>query len=474
MFSLRSLLLFALANFLLHTFSFAQNKVIAGGGLHSLAVCSDGIVRVWGANYNGQLGDSTLPNTAVPMQINSLSGIISVAAGACHSLALKNDGTVWAWGRNQVGQLGDGTTNTNACQCKGVVQVSGLSGIIAIDAANHHSHALKNDGTVWSWGLNTFGQLGDSTTINKSSPVQVKGLTGIIAIATGNAYSLAVKNDGTVWAWGLNNNGQLGDGTTIDKWTPVLVSSLTGITAIAAGTVYSIALKNDGTVWAWGNNLSGAFGNGTNTNSSVPIQVNTGISAIAAGSYDYSLFLKKDSTVWACGDNTEGQLGDGTTTNRWNPVQSGSLNSIIAIAAGDLYHSLAMKKDSTLWAWGYNVEGGLGDGTFSTTGCGCKPSPVQVIGGVCTNTAGVNEIAEQENILLYPNPTNGVFTVSGLRSTIFGLNIYNIMGEKVTRSVIPNAVRNLTIDISNQANGIYFLQVNTIEKIYTAKIIIQH
>ncbi|MBI3500579.1 MAG: T9SS type A sorting domain-containing protein [Bacteroidetes bacterium] len=457
------------------SFSFAQT--FAGGVGHSLAVCKDGIVKICGWNLSGQLGDSTLPDTAVPMQINSLSGIISVAAGGSFSFALKNDGTVWAWGRNYGGELGDGTTSTTGCKCKPPVQVIGLSGVIAIDASGH-ALALKNDGTVWAWGYNLFGELGDSTTVNKSSPVQVKVLTGIIAIEAGASHSLALKNDGTVWAWGRNDNGQLGDGTTIDRWTPVKVDSLTSIMAIDAGANHSLALKNDSTVWVWGANATGQFGNGTNTNSFVPIQVNSGILAISGGN-TFSLFIKKDSTVWSCGENTEGELGDGTTTDRWTPVKVNSLTNVIAIAASTHYHCLAMKSDSTLWAWGYGQYGQLGNGIFYPTGCGCMPTPVQVIGGVCPNTAAVNEIEEENNIAVYPNPANENFTIKS-SAQISSVEIVNVLGEKVYSTIEPSnhltidSSTSLTINLSNQPQRIYFLQINTIEKIYTAKIIIQH
>jgi hypothetical protein len=150
-----------------------------------------------------------------------------------------------------------------------------------------HSLALKDDGTVWAWGYNGYGQLGNGTNTDSNVPVQVSGLTGITAIAWGGSHSLALKNDGTVWAWGYNGYGQLGNGTNTDSNLPVQVSSLTGITVIAGGSRHSLALKNDGTVWAWGYNGYGQLGNGTNTDSNVPVQVSglTGITAIAGGGY---------------------------------------------------------------------------------------------------------------------------------------------------------------------------------------------
>lgn len=201
--------------------------------------------------------------------VQTYQGSPQVAAGDYHSLALKSDGTVWAWGYNVCGQLGDGTTTSKTTP----VQVFGLTGITAIAGGGYHSLALKSDGTVWAWGDNGYGQLGDGTITQRIAPVQVYGLTGITTIAAGNCHSLALKSNGTVWAWGWNGYGQLGDGTTTDKITPVQVSCLTGITTIAAGGISSLALKSDGTVWAWGDNYFGQLGDGTRTDRKIPVTV---------------------------------------------------------------------------------------------------------------------------------------------------------------------------------------------------------
>jgi hypothetical protein len=234
---------------------------------------------------------------------------------------------------------------------------------------------LKNDGTVWAWGYNNYGQLGNGTYSNSNVPVQVSGLTGVTAIAWGWWHSLALKNDGTVWAWGYNKQGQLGDGTKTDSNVPVQVSGLTGVTAIAGSWKHSLALKNDGTVWAWGYNGDGQLGNGTNTNSNVPVQVSglAGITAIAGG-YQHSLALKNDGTVWAWGYNGDGQLGNGTNTNSNVPVPVSGLTGITAIAGGG-YHSLALKSDGAVWAWGENYSGQLGNGAWGDN----SNFPVQVL-----------------------------------------------------------------------------------------------
>jgi alpha-tubulin suppressor-like RCC1 family protein len=272
---------------------------IAGGYLHSLALKNDGTVWAWGWNDFGQLGDGTFNESHIPVQVQNLSGVTAIATGDNLSLALKNDGTIWTWGQNGNGQLGDGTT-TN--QNKPVQVVSGepppnnyLSGVQAMDAGTNHSLALKGNGlvacfivpscTVWAWGQNGNGQLGDGTFMERHIPVRVQNLSGVKAIASGSFHSLALKNDGTVWAWGQNDRGQLGDGHTTNQNTPVPAQNISGVAAIASHDAHSLALKNDGTVWAWGWNDFGQLGDGhtTNQNTPVPAQNISGVAAIATG-----------------------------------------------------------------------------------------------------------------------------------------------------------------------------------------------
>jgi alpha-tubulin suppressor-like RCC1 family protein len=357
--------------------------------------------EAWGDNSNGQLGNGTTTNSDTPVPVNTLSGLTAIAGGEDHSLALRNDGTVRAWGYNDYGQLGNGTTTSSDTP----VQVVGpggsgvLANAVAIAGGEYHSLALRSDGTVWAWGFGADGELGNGMTTYSDTPVQVAGtggsgyLTGVVAIAGGWQHSLALKSDGTVWAWGDNYNGQLGNGTTTSSDTPVQVvgpggsGTLTNVVAIAGGGYYSLALKNDGTVWAWGYNGVGQLGNGTTAESDTPVQVVgpggsgalTNVVAIAGGGY-YSLALKSDGTVWAWGSNEFGDLGNGSTTNTDAPVQvlglggSGFLTGVVAIA-GEEYDSLALRSNGTVWAWGYNALGGLGNGTTTNS-----DTPVEVVG----------------------------------------------------------------------------------------------
>jgi alpha-tubulin suppressor-like RCC1 family protein len=282
-----------------------------------------------------------------------------IAAGYYHTVALKTDGTLWAWGDNSFGQLGDGTTTDRYSP----VQVVGGNDWAAIATGSIHTVALKTDGTLWAWGDNSFGQLGDGTTTDRYSPVQVVGGNDWAAIAAGGSHTTALKTDGTLWVWGRNSNGQLGDGTTVQRNAPVRVGTDNDWAAIAAGWYHTVALKTDGTLWTWGENWDGQLGDGTTVRKTTPLRIGSGNdwAAIAAGWY-HTVALKTDGTLWTWGYNGEGELGDGTTVRKNTPVHIGSDQDWAGIAAGG-YHTVALKTDGTLWAWGSNWDGQLGVGT---------------------------------------------------------------------------------------------------------------
>jgi alpha-tubulin suppressor-like RCC1 family protein len=355
---------------------------ISTGAFHSQVIINDGTVWAWGENLFGELGNISTLNSSQPVQVLNLSGIGSISAGAFHSLVLKSDKTVWAWGKNLFGELGNGTT-INSFQS---VQASNLIEVKSVSSGAYHSLTLKNDGTVWAWGENLYGELGNGTTLNSFQPVQVLNLSGAGSISAGAFHSLALKSDGTVWAWGDNYFGQLGNNSSTNSFQPVQVTGINGVMSISAGEHHSLALKNDGTVWAWGYNYYSQLGNDTTSDRNyIPKQVQllSGVSSISAGA-NHSLALKSDGTVWAWGYNAQGELGNGTTTNSSLPVQVSGLSGVISISAG-ANHSLALKSDGTVWAWGENLYGELGNGTTANSS-----APVQVSGltGVALISAG--------------------------------------------------------------------------------------
>ena len=450
--------------------STADAQKIAAGWSHSLYLCNNGnTANAWGANAYGQVGDGATADKSLPALVNGLSGIKSIAAGYQHSLALKNDSTLWAWGDNTDGQLGDGTNAGKTAP----VKINGLSGVIAMSGgtAGYHSIALKKDGTVWTWGRNTDGQLGDGTIISKNAPVQVSSLTGIIAIAGGEYHSLAIKNDGTVWAWGKNSKGQLGNGTVVNSNVPIQVTGLTGITAITGGRFFSIALKNDSTVWTWGENLYGQLGNGTTIDSNIPVQV-TGLKEVTAiaGAAFHCLVIKRGGILLSWGRNTYGNLGNGTTINSSAPVQATGIINVVAIAGGTNY-SLAMKTNDSLFAFGRNTNGQLGDGTTVD-----KYSPTAVL-SLCSTPTSVEESIEStlSEMVVFPNPSaNGKFQFDSKASAsiVQCVAIYNLLGEKIFHAT-KEKLTNGMIDISNQPNGVYLMTWTSGEDVVYQKLIKQ-
>jgi alpha-tubulin suppressor-like RCC1 family protein len=388
------------------------SQLIAGNGANNLIICNDGSVRGSGINNKGNLGtETTTPSSSFVPKL-SLQNVKAVFM-ATGSFFLRSDGTILSSGDNTFGQLGLGKRDTTGCFCIPTPKLISNFTAKSIAPGDRFTAALKSDGTVWSWGNNTYGALGDGeslTTVlsNRYSldPTQVKGLSGITAISAGAGHTLALKGDGTLMSWGLNNYGQLGNGTSSREGCqcsslPVSVSGLTNIIAISANSLSSMALKSDGTVWAWGY-LYGTTSASPSVMSATPIQVQglNGINAISAGN-THGMALKKDGTVWTWGDNDLGQLGDSTTIKRTTPAQVANLTGIVSIAANG-FNCFALKNDGTLWAWGRNLSFELGEAS------GNKLRPYKIITG--TSTIPVSNIGFLAPLNLSSNiltsPTN--------------------------------------------------------------------
>ncbi len=353
-------------------------------------------IVAWGDNYRGELGTGDTFNRMTPTAVEGLIGVNAVAGGSQFSLALTADGRSWAWGNNDQAQLGMATTeacNDYRCSTKPLLQ--GLGGVTALSAGSANGMVLTSDGTVWAWGQNSAGQLGDGTTNDAVTPVQVQGLSNVAAIAEGGGFSLALERDGTVWSWGGNLDGELGlgqvgpnGGTDYSAHPhPARLTALGNVVAIAAGDSHALALTADGHVWAWGEGFRGALGLGgdpqsTTDNQPVPVPVPglAGIKAIAAGSQT-SLALATDGGVWAWGDNEDGEVGDGTTADRSSPRRVAGLSAIAAIAAGG-HHDVALDANGSVWGWGEDGSGQVG--VPATAACGdnggCVTTPAQVPG----------------------------------------------------------------------------------------------
>ena len=326
----------------------------------------------FGNNDDGQLGNGTVTTRTLGPVSGLPASVRQIAAGGSSSAALLPDGTVWAWGDNEYGLLGNGSTNFPASTPR---QVPGLTGItqIAVAVLGQDAYAVGSGGSVWAWGRNLHGQLGNGTTVNWYSPAPVPGLTGITQVSAGPGYTLALRSDGTVWAWGENDGGQLGDGTKADHLVPEQVPGLSGITQVLASGV-SFAVRSDGTVLDWG---FGYLGNGADAGTALTPQQVTGLTGITQVASDggHTLALRSDGMVWAWGLNKDGEVGDGTTNLRLSPEPL-SLSAIIRVAAGT-ETSAAIRSGGTLLTWGDNPKGGL---DISTCCLSVNPTPTPAAG----------------------------------------------------------------------------------------------
>jgi alpha-tubulin suppressor-like RCC1 family protein len=313
-------------------------KQIAAGSHMSEVLEANGTVWGAGRDYEGEMGNGTISSAGVDVPTQaSITGVAAIAAGQYTVYALKNDGTVWAWGFNAHGELGDGSVSDQSLT---PVQVVGLSNVVAVAGEEFGGLALRSDGTVWAWGYNANGELGNGTTNESTTPVQVQGLTGVTAIAGGMSFGLARRSDGTVWAWGSDSGRQLGISSWADQSTPVEVlapgggSPLTGVIAIAAGSGQAFAIRSDGSLVAWGYNGDGEIGNNNAPTDADPTVVLTGVEAVAGG-WSHTLALKQNGTLWAWGSNSDGELGIGSSGGQENaPVQVNISGTVVAIAAG--------------------------------------------------------------------------------------------------------------------------------------------
>ena len=339
----------------------------------------EGGLWLWGLGTTGRLGDNTIIDKSSPVQtVSGGTNWRSVSAVCLHSAAIKTDGTLWLWGSSGGGRLGDNSTINRSSP---VQTVSGGTNWRTVSLGGAHSAAIKTDGTLWLWGSNFCGRLGDNSTINRSSPVQtVSGGTNWRSVSSGSTHSAAIKTDGTLWLWGSSGCGRLGDNTIIDKSSPVqTVSGGTNWRSVSAGTTHSAAIKTDGTLWLWGIGNNGRLGNNSTITRSSPVQTVSGGTnwrSVSLG-FSHSAAIKTDGTLWLWGYGNFGRLGNNSTIDRSSPVQTvPGGNNWRSVSSGADF-SAAIKTDGTLWLWGRaDISGNLGDNTIIN-----RSSPVQTVSG---------------------------------------------------------------------------------------------
>jgi alpha-tubulin suppressor-like RCC1 family protein len=365
-------------------------KDVSGGSYHTLAIKTDGTLWGWGRNSSGQLGDGTRDQRIAPAQEALQSNTWrAVAAGHYHNAAIRTDGTLWTWGRNSDGQLGK---NDVVHRSSPVQEVLGSTEWLTVSCGVYHVVAKRGTSTLWSWGMNTNGQLGLGDVVHRSSPVIIGANTTWKDASAGGYHTVAIKYDGTLWAWGRNTSGQVGDNTVTHRSSPV--QEMTGTSTwktIDAGGYHSAAIKTDNKLWSWGRNIRGAFGDGTVTQTSSPVQEllsKTNWKTLSLGEnftlgmtdtpldFDDKYIRKSlfdDGNLYGWGNNTYGSLGDNSVTHRSSPVQTIAGGSNWKIVGSGWYHTVGIKTDGRLWAWGHNIDGQLGDGGITR-----KSSPVAI------------------------------------------------------------------------------------------------
>jgi alpha-tubulin suppressor-like RCC1 family protein len=370
--------------------------ILASGllaGAPTAPATADGSVHVlyaWGHTRDGELGDGmpptspgTVRTTPAPV-IDRATNVTQIESVLFTSIALHSDGSVWTWGRSDF--LGDGGATRSTPG-----RVPGLPPITQIATGFLNVFALGADGTVWGWGADHDGQLGDGgSDTDRTLPVKAP-ISGVVRIAVGNSFVLAQKSNGEVWAWGANEAGQLGNGTTTSALTPVRVNLPDGIVQLAAGFEWAMALRDDGSVWTWGVGSQAVLGDGTTANRSTPAPADprmTGITQISAGVFN-AMALAGDGTVWTWGGNEHGEVGDGTTDPAFSPVHL-SLSGIVKISVGDT-GSTAITSGGRLYYWGINLDGATGLSTASPI---TQPTLDTRLTGVTTATVSTTSFTQ--------------------------------------------------------------------------------
>jgi len=334
----------------------------------------------WGRNNYSQLGDNTGTTRSSPVQISGgATNWKEIGGGTTDSAGLKTDGTLWSWGRSGYGGLGIG--GSGALLRSTPVQIGANTTWTKLVKSIEHGHAIKTDGTLWAWGYNPLHNLGDGTATDRFSPIQI-GTSNNWADLSKNGTSTytrhAIKTDGTLWGWGLQNYGKIGDNSVTRRSTPVQIGANTTWKQVSNGYTLTTAIKTDGTLWTWGDNTHGQLGDNTRTSRSSPVQtISAGNSwrQVAAG-WNFAAAIKTDGTLWTWGLGSSGQLGNNGIASVSSPVQTvaGGTNwkqvstSELAVAA--------IKTDGTLWTWGDNAWGKLGTNNLTT-----YSSPVQTVAG---------------------------------------------------------------------------------------------
>jgi alpha-tubulin suppressor-like RCC1 family protein len=339
-------------------------KAISAGDYHTALLTSEGYLYTWGDDEYYQLGDVSGDLQQLPIKIDAADVHTHwdvVSAGGYHTIAIArkdSDRTLWGWGLNLSGQAGFWYLNTPVMRPH---QIGAGTDWESVSAGEYHSAAIKQGGTLWTWGDNSFGKLGFPGA-STASPTQVGIYNDWVTVSAGADYTLGIKGAGSLYAWGRNVWGQFGDGTQNNSDTPVLIGS--GWKSVSAGNTQSAGIKTDGTLWTWGGyGTYATLGNGTHDGSRIPVQIGTDTDwdTVSVCSY-HTMAIKRNGSLWAWGDGTDGQLGNGINDFQSSPVEIQSGTNWSAVSAG--WEFTLGVKSGLLYSWGDNGYGQLGIGSY--------------------------------------------------------------------------------------------------------------
>ena len=438
----------------LASFSQCFVKIGCGNG-NVIGQKSDGTLWAWGWGTWGQAGNGSDQDQPTPtLFANSTQVWPFFESGTEATFTISAEGSLWGTGGNNVGQLGVGTTQPLYLS---IQQINPGTLWKTVDSKSH-TLGIQTNGTLWGWGFNDSSQMGNGTCCyDQISPIQIGLETDWKQVQTSvTGSSLAIKENGELWGWGDNSARLVGPTSSYTITYPTQVGTDTNWEYINVGITNGMGLKSDGTLWTWGDNFYGVNGNGFNNN--IPHQVGSDTwQYISAGGH-HSLGIKSDGSLWAWGLNNHGQLGDGTTTNRSAPVQIGLDTDWVSVAGGGYQHTVALKSNGSLWAWGRNNYGQHGNGTTTNS-----PTPVYIpVDGCALSVSDYQQIP----MVMAPNPAQDRVSIhlkTGLENV--SVEIFDLHGRKVLSSVESYGGEQLDLDISQFTAGVYMVRVQQNGKI---------
>ena len=345
-------------------------------GKRSAAIATDGSLYVWGDNATGGLENGTSEKSSTPIKI--MDNVTSVSLGDDHSAAITTDGSLYMWGDNWLGQLGYSTQEDNhttpntpgAHILHSPIKIMDNVACVSL-GGYYYSAAITTDGSLFMWGSNNAGQLGNGEAGEVYSTTPIKIMDNVKSVSLGEHHSAAITTDGSLYMWGYGEDGELGNGEAGEEafnTTPIKI--MDKVESVSLGCYHSAAITTDGSLYMWGNNDYGQLGDGTTEDSSTPVKIMDNVASVSLGDF-HSTAITTDSSLYMWGNNWNGQLGNGTTENRYStPLKI--MNSVVSVSLGG-DHSAAITADGSLYTWGYNLFGQLGNGTTENSS-----TPIQI------------------------------------------------------------------------------------------------